>query len=228
MPLAELPSSGAASQDDFPTQRQLARHLSRHSGPAAALRALPAGDQLPPIVAAQARGRAAVQIPYATGLTAGTTWSRDQHGASLDPTRKLHYRPMAALFHLWVPKAARIRRDELALTLCQWAGMTGEPARTNGRCRCGQDLRPLWSPPAGISAEGLVPVVPPDLAGLLHARSGQYPWREGGHHHSPWPAARDDDEVQTTRRPQHRAAGPRALRAVTVPHQHHGHSRTDA
>ena len=142
MPLAELPSSGAASQDDFPTQRQLARHLSRHSGPAAALRALPAGDQLPPIVAAQARGRAAVQIPYATGLTAGTTWSRDQHGASLDPTRKLHYRPMAALFHLWVPTAARIRRDELALTLCQWAGMTVEPARTNGKCRCGQDLDP--------------------------------------------------------------------------------------
>ena len=35
VPLAELPSSDAESQDDFPTQRQLARHLSRHSGPVA-------------------------------------------------------------------------------------------------------------------------------------------------------------------------------------------------
>ena len=99
VPLAELPSSGTASQDDFPTLRQLARHLSRHSGPVATLRDLPAEEQFPPMVAAQARGRAAGQMPYATGLTAGTTWSRDQHGASLDPTRKLHYRPMAALFH---------------------------------------------------------------------------------------------------------------------------------
>ena len=41
--------------------------------------------------AAQARGRAAGQIPYATGLTVGTTWGRDQHGPPLDPTRKLHY-----------------------------------------------------------------------------------------------------------------------------------------
>ena len=81
------------------------------------------------MVAAQARGRAAGQIPYATDLTAGTTWGRDQHGASLDPTRKLHYRPMAALFHLWVPAAARIRRDELALTLCQWAGLIRPAAR---------------------------------------------------------------------------------------------------
>jgi len=140
VPLAELPSNGAASQDDFPTQRQLARHLSRHFGPVATLRDLPAGDQLPPMVAAQARGRAAGQIPYATGLTAGTTWRRDQHGAFLDPTRKLHYRPMAALFHLWVPPAARIRRDELALTLCQWAGMTVEPARTNGKFVVAQRL----------------------------------------------------------------------------------------
>ena len=58
--------------------------------------------------------------------------------------------------------------------------------------------RPLWSPPAGMSAPGLVPVVPPDLAGLLHQRSGQHPWCEGGHHHSSWPAARDDDAGQTT------------------------------
>ena len=84
----------------------------------AILRDLLAGELLPAMVAAQARGRAAGQIPYVTGLTAGTTWGRDQHEASLDPTRKLHYRPMAALFHLWVPTAARIRRDELALTLC--------------------------------------------------------------------------------------------------------------
>jgi hypothetical protein len=89
VPLAELPSSGAASQDDF-----------AHSGPVATLRDLPAGDQLPPMVAAQARRRSAGQIPYVTGLTAGTTWGRDKHGASLDPTRKLHYHPMAALFHL--------------------------------------------------------------------------------------------------------------------------------
>jgi len=92
------------------------------------------------MVVARARGRAAGQIPYATGLPAGATWGRDQLGASLDPTRKLHYRPMAALFHIWVPAAARIRRDELALTLCQWAGMTVEPARTTGKC--GQDLDP--------------------------------------------------------------------------------------
>ena len=105
--LAELPSNGAASQDDFPSQRQLAG-----------------------------------QIPYKTDLTNGTTWRRDQHGASLDPTRILHYRPMAALFHLWVPTAAHLRRDELALTLCQWAGMTVEPARTNGKCRSGQELDP--------------------------------------------------------------------------------------
>ena len=93
-------------------------------------------------------------------------------------------------------------------------------------CRTGPDQRqmpllagprPLWSPPAGMSAPGLVPVVPPDLAGLLHQRSGQHPWCEGGHHHSSWPAARDDDAGQTTRRPHHRAAAPRALRAVTVP-----------
>jgi len=51
----------------------------------------------------------------------------------------------------------------------------------------------MRSPPTGMSAPGLVPVVPPDLAGLLHQRSGQYPWCEGGHHHSSWPAARDDD-----------------------------------
>jgi len=57
-------------------------------------------------VAAQARGRAAGQISYATGLTTGTTRGRDQHGASLDPTWKLHFRPMAALFHLWVPAAS--------------------------------------------------------------------------------------------------------------------------
>jgi hypothetical protein len=144
--LAELPSTGAASQDDFPTQRQLARHLSRHSSPVASLRELPAGDQLPPMVAAQARGRAAGQIPYATGLQAGKTCGRDQHGAFLDLMRKLHYRPMAALFHLWVPAAARIRRDELALTLCQWAGMTVEPARTTGKCQCGQDLDPTKRP----------------------------------------------------------------------------------
>ena len=142
MALGDLPSTGAASQDDFPTQRQLSRHLSRHSGPAASLRNLPAGDQLPPMVAAQARGRAAGQISYATGLTTGTTRGRDQHGASLDPTWKLHFRPMAALFHLWVPAAARIRRDELGTILCQWAGMTVDPARTNGKCHCGQDLDP--------------------------------------------------------------------------------------
>jgi hypothetical protein len=143
------PSNGAASQDDFPSQRQLARHLSRHSCPVATLRDLPAGEQLPPMVAALARGRAAGQIPYKTDLTNGTTWSRDQHGASLDPTRKLHYRPMAALFHFWVPTAARLRRDELALTLCQWAGMTVEPAWSNGKCRCGQDLDP-WRPRARV------------------------------------------------------------------------------
>ena len=88
--LGDLPSTWAASQDDFPTPRQLCRHLSRYSGPAASLRNLPAGDQLPPMVAAQARGRAAGQISYATGLSAGTTWGRDQHGASLDQTRMLH------------------------------------------------------------------------------------------------------------------------------------------
>ena len=49
---------------------------------------------------------------------------------------------MAALFRLWVPTAARLRRDELALTLCRWAGMTVEPARINGKCTCGQDLDP--------------------------------------------------------------------------------------
>jgi len=31
---------------------------------------------------------------------------------------------------------------EVALTLCQWAGMTVEPARTTGKCPCGQDLDP--------------------------------------------------------------------------------------
>jgi hypothetical protein len=36
----------------------------------------------------------------------------------------------------------RLRRNELALTLCQWAGMTVEPARTSGKCRCWQDLDP--------------------------------------------------------------------------------------
>jgi hypothetical protein len=47
------------------------------------------------------------------------------------------------LFHLWVPTAARLRRDELALTLCQWAGMTVEPARADGICPgCGQALDP--------------------------------------------------------------------------------------
>jgi len=50
---------------------------------------------------------------------------------------------MAALFHLWVPTAAPLRRDELALTLCQWTGMTVEPARANGKCPgCGQVLGP--------------------------------------------------------------------------------------
>jgi hypothetical protein len=38
--------------------------------------------------------------------------------------------------------AARIRREELTPTLCQWAGMTVEPARTNGKCQCDQDLDP--------------------------------------------------------------------------------------
>ena len=141
--LAELPSNGAATQDDFPSQRQLARHLARRSGPAASLRDLPAGDQLPLIVEALARGRAAGKTPYKTDLAKGTTWSRDRNGAPLDPTRQLHYRPMAALFHLWVPTAARLRRDELALTLCQWAGMVVAPARDGGRCPgCGQALDP--------------------------------------------------------------------------------------
>jgi len=44
VPLAELPSNGAAPLDDVSTQRQLALHLSRHSGPVATLRDLPAGS----------------------------------------------------------------------------------------------------------------------------------------------------------------------------------------
>jgi hypothetical protein len=59
--LAELPSNRAASQDDFPSQRQLARHLARRSGPAASLREWPVGDQLPLMLEALARGRAAGQ-----------------------------------------------------------------------------------------------------------------------------------------------------------------------
>jgi hypothetical protein len=50
---------------------------------------------------------------------------------------------MAALFHLWVPPAARLRRDELAVTLCQWAGMVVAPARDGGLCPgCTQPLDP--------------------------------------------------------------------------------------
>jgi len=81
---------------------------------------------------------------------------------------------MAALFHLWVPTTARIRRDELALTL--WD----------------QRQLPMRAGPRPMR--------------LLHQRSGQYPWCEGGHHHRSWSAARDDDAGQTTRRPHHRAA----------------------
>ena len=76
------------------------------------------------MVAAQARGRAAGQIPYATDLTAGTTWGRDQHGASLDPTR------------------THFRRNELTITFCQWTGMTVDPSRCDGKCICGNDLDP--------------------------------------------------------------------------------------
>jgi hypothetical protein len=95
------------------------------------------------MVEALARGRAAGQTPYKADLTEGSTWNRDRKGAPLDPTRQLHYRPMAALFHLWVPAAARLRRDELALTLCQSAGMTVEPARANGICPgCKEALDP--------------------------------------------------------------------------------------
>ena len=57
--LQSSPATGRRRQDDFPSQRQLARHLARHSGPVASLRGLPDGDQLPPMVAALARGRAA-------------------------------------------------------------------------------------------------------------------------------------------------------------------------
>jgi hypothetical protein len=143
VPLAALPSDGAATHDDFPSQRQLARHLARRFGPAASLRDRPVGDHLPPIVEALARGRAAGTTPYKIDPARGTTWSRDRNGAPLDPTRQLHYRPMAALFHLWVPPAARLRRDELAVTLCQWAGMVVAPARDGGLCPgCTQPLDP--------------------------------------------------------------------------------------
>ena len=83
--LAELPSNGAASQADFPSQRQLARHLARRSGPAASLREWPVGDQLPLMLEALARGRAAGQTPYKADLTKGSTWSRDRNGAPPRP-----------------------------------------------------------------------------------------------------------------------------------------------
>jgi hypothetical protein len=43
----------------------------------------------------------------------------------------------------------------------------------------------MWSPPAGMPAEGIVPGVPSDHPGLLNAHGGQCPWRESGHHDSP-------------------------------------------
>jgi hypothetical protein len=43
--------------------RSRSQPVLEHSGPAASLRNLPADDQLPPMVAAQARGRAALRSP---------------------------------------------------------------------------------------------------------------------------------------------------------------------
>jgi hypothetical protein len=76
--------------------------------------------------------------------------------------------------------------------------------------------------------EGIVPGGPPDLAGILDATCGHYPWRESGHHDSSWPAALDGNEGQTTRRPRYCAASLKALRAAAAPQQHHGISRPDA
>jgi hypothetical protein len=189
----------------------------------ASLRDRPVGDQLPPIVEALARGRAAGKTPYKTELATGTTWSRDRNGAPLDPTRQLHYRPMAALFHLWVPTAARLRRDELALTLCQWAGMVVAPARDGGLCPgCKQPLDPcghhLQVCPKRASFmwchqiwQGFFTDAAANIPGVKVVTS-----------------ARDDDTGQTAGRPHHRADTPRELWTVAAPNHHGGRRRPDA
>ena len=137
LPLDDLPHRHDTAGTLIP-QHALTRHLHRVWGPTHLLRGRPAEDQLPHIMASLAQGRAAGSISLmAPSDTPGALWLRDVAGAPPDPLRKIHYRPMAALFSPWVPEAARMRRDELAFLLCQWAGMTAAQARPGAPCLCG-------------------------------------------------------------------------------------------